>query len=89
MMLGDDQQENPLNDGIYDGASTTPEGTEEAVTPKAETDKAEASREETLGTSVENIRNGIEVVEGEGEVVGSVLPEKSITVRGSDGETKE
>lgn len=88
-MLGDDQQESSLNDGIYDGASTTPEGTEEAVTPKAETDKVEASREETMGTSVENIRNGIEVVEGEGEVVGSVLPEKSITVRTPDGETKE
>ena len=59
--LGDEQVESSVNDGIYDGASTTPEGSEEAVTPRAEVDKtAEASREEGM-------RNGVEVVEGEGE----------------------
>lgn len=61
--LGDEQVESSVNDGIYDGASTTPEGSEEAVTPRAEVDKvAEAAREEGEG-----MRNGVEVVEGEGE----------------------
>lgn len=78
-VLGDEQQESSVNDGIYDGASTTPEGSEEAVTPRAEADKAE-------GRGAGDVRNGIEVVEG--DVVG-VLPEKSIAVRRGEGETKE
>lgn len=77
-VLGDEQQESSVNDGIYDGASTTPEGSEEAVTPRAE-DKAESR-------GAGDMRNGIEVVEG--DVVG-VLPEKSIAVRRGEGETKE
>ena len=90
-MIGDEPQENSANDGIYDGASTTPEGTEEAVTPKADAYKAEeASRDETMGdAAVENLSNRIEVVEGESDVVGGVLaPQKGITVEAAGGETK-
>lgn len=91
--LGEEQVENSVNDGIYDGASTTPEGSEEAVTPRAEVDKvAEGGREEGEG-----MRNGVEVVEGEGERGGEGQGEgetevgvlgKRITVK-SEGPAKD
>ncbi|SPO02850.1 uncharacterized protein DNG_05527 [Cephalotrichum gorgonifer] len=69
MALGDEPQEISINDGIYDGASTTPEASEEAVTPKADADKAVETgmEEEAMGEDVvRDVRDGIEVV-GEGE----------------------
>lgn len=96
MALGDEPQESSINDGIYDGASTTPEAEEEAVTPRADaTDKGtDASLEdEVMGggddAAKSSMSNGIEVVgEGEGDdgVVGAVLPKEDIAAKAPEGE---
>lgn len=90
MALGDEPQESSVNDGIYDGASTTPEASEEAVTPKADTpDKGTDTslEDEVMGDDTaakSTMGNGIEVVgEGEGDdEVGPVVPKEEVAEEG-------